>query len=221
MVTEANSTLKTIDSITEESDLFYYEIIPNMVSFIQKHWNVSTEPKNYVEYLKTYEEYDTMDEGVLDKMYDEADFPIDKSSGQAFVCRTAINNVAYGDTEQGVKPFETLIGSVWAYGTACGKRREELSSKKRTDRLDREVERSERHLKESEDKLSEVEAKYLLALQKIKEMSDFEDVSFGDKNELVANTEIEILEEKKRIQSLSLDELIKEKLAKKGFTKKQ
>ncbi len=181
------SELKKISKIEEASELYYTNIIPNMISFINKNWDLDIKPKNYVEYLKTYEEYDELDEDIVDKMYKDAKFPIDGTAGAPpFVGRIAINNVAYSDTEQGVSPIETLIGSVWAYGVACGTKTKELSTNK-------DIERSERHveiLTSSNDRLHE---ENLLLQEKLKTIVD----ALAD-NGITLDSEFKLRDEKEK-----------------------
>lgn len=117
-------------SIEELED--FNGVVRPIITFLDKYWDVGAKPKGYDEYLKTYKEFDDM---PLENELDFDGFCSATAGSFSIETQLAMPYVAYGDTEQGRNPLETLIGAVMSYAIQIGERRAKLQARDRTDKL--------------------------------------------------------------------------------------
>lgn len=118
---------KKIKDASKEEIENFEELSDQLITFIEKYWDVKTKPKGYDEFVKDYEGYDGIDELDVDKISGEfGGFDDSTSCTSSFPIKLTLPHVAYGDKKQGREPFKTLVGIILSYGIAIGYRRNNI-----------------------------------------------------------------------------------------------
>jgi len=112
-----NKTIKEA-SLDELED--FSEIAGHILQLIKTSWDVDVKPKGYDKYLESYEEYDDSEIPKFDGLLDVGPSKPDIADSMS------LSNVAYGDTQQGRDPLETMVGAILSYGMDVGTQRQKL-----------------------------------------------------------------------------------------------
>jgi hypothetical protein len=166
-----------------------WNLIPNIVKYLNEFWDIKVEPKNYQEYLKTYDEFDELPEEeleLLEKRFTELNIPYDVHGCHYGLPHTlAINNVAYSDKHQSRKPLEELVKAIWSHGNAMGLREAKVDNvyKEMSENYQELYEDSRNMLDKFTKENHELEVKYLASLKRIRDLSPEEDEELIDEIE--------------------------------------
>jgi len=106
-----------IKDATVEQLAYFDNIIQPILKYLDENWDLDGKPKDYDNYVKSYEQNDDMGEMIPD-----FDGLLDTSTTHPTLPEMlSLPQVAYSDTQQGRNPLETLVGTLIGYGMAVGK----------------------------------------------------------------------------------------------------
>ena len=203
--------MKNIDELSAKEIDKDWSLISRLVTLVTHFWDIKAEPKDFQKHLETFDadsyDYDEEEYKEMVSKIEENEIPIDTySSHSGMPFNLSKNDIAYSFKEQGRSTIQMLFASIWFHGNTYGARKQELESKEKIERLEKntkfELEFNTTLFNENID----LESKYFQALQKIKEMSDFDDVVFGNED-ISVSTELEKLELKRKKRVGAVDEI--------------
>ncbi len=113
---------KTIDEASWKEISYFDNIVGPIIKLLENSWNIEASPKGYDEYVKTYEEFDDVNDEKFDLEFEG--LLNTSASGSPINLNLALPNVAYNDTQKSRDTLNTLVSSILSYGIAIGRQQE-------------------------------------------------------------------------------------------------